>query len=497
MVGWIALPAAFGALRWIEHTLPGLPAEAWRTISFFQLVPTSVLTDIALNRAVAVVNIAALALGLVGAGTRWTLGLAAVLSTYVLGLPQNQVKVTTNCHIVWFLALLAVGPSGNLLSLDALVAAVRSADRGRGDPPLASRRALPTFRYVWILFGLIFLMPGLAKLHAAIVDGWAEADRVRAIFWRSWLLISHYQGGGLPHAASVTALPSPLLAIGAWLIIAFEIGFVVAILFRPLRPIVAAAGLAFHAFTRVTMAIPFTMLTPAYVALIDWVAIAHGLRRRFGIGRIRLPWSDARQGRRLTAMARALDVFDVLDPGDAGPPAPPLPAADERRRGRWLHAVGITLVLAQVVVSGARIVALHGEGNVITRDSSRWSRWRWPFDAYPTFSRVQTELDLSVVRLGLADGREVSITPSAYARTYGSASKTWFLFDYAHTHEDPERRRAELGALARAIADHATGVRPADVREIRLYAIRYLLASRRPERVGERLEYRFPVDGSN
>jgi hypothetical protein len=334
-----------------------------------------------------------------------------------------------------------------------------------------------------LLFGLIFLMPGLAKLHSALVDGWANADHVRGIFWRQWLLVSEYETRRPPLASAITALPSGLLELGAWLVIVFEIGFIGAVLLRPLRPLVAGAGLLFHAFTRVTMNIRFAMLIPAYVGLIDWAAIVRTLSRRLGIARVHLATPDTSGGWCVVAVLRSLDVFALFEPAE--------PAAGEGpsgRQRRWLHVVGIALVVGQLCVSGARVVSMRSERAGVAREAaSQWSRWRWPFDAYPDFSKRRTEIEVWEVRLGLRDGREIPVEPAAYARAYGSAASTAWLFEYALAEEDVERRRAEVVALVRAVVDRAGDETAAQANEARLYAVRHRVAARAPERLGERL----------
>ena len=152
------------------------------------------------------------ALGLVGVFTRWTLGLAAVMSLYVLGLPQNQGKVDHYHHLIWFMALLAVGPSARFLSVDAVRAAIRHGARGALEPVLPPGAALSTLRYVWALFGLVYLAPGLAKLERALTSGWASAENLRSILWIQWFERSLYSSGFEP-PGRVAGLPGPLLTL--------------------------------------------------------------------------------------------------------------------------------------------------------------------------------------------------------------------------------------------------------------------------------------------
>jgi hypothetical protein len=488
-VAFVALPAVKHALRWSQYFLEEMPAEAWWPVSFFQLVPHSVLTDVSLARTLAVLDIGLLLLGLFGVATRWTLGLAAVLSTYVLGLSQNQVKVTQNGHILWFLALLAAGPSGRMLSVDALVRAIRGARAGRCEPAVGSPLALPTLRYVWVLFGLVFLAPGLAKLHAVLTGGWT-ADHLRAVLWHQHLELSHYQPGRPPSVEAAAGLPSWLLEAGGWSVIAFEVGFVVLVLFRVLRPLAAASGLAFHWLTGVVLRIRFAMLLPAYVALVDWAALSRWLRRTLRIPSVRMRPSTDR-GRTVAAAVRSLDVLDVFEA--QGPIAPD----DARGRGRWLHGIGIALVAAQLLVSVVRVASMRAEGTIDDPETaSRWSRWRWPFDAYPDFTRERSEIEMHEIRLRLADGREVLVPPSAFASTYGPAAKTSWLFEFALSDANAERRRARLVPLVRAVVDHAPEDLLAGATEASLHSVRYRIdGPDPPRRLEERVDLVVPRAG--
>ncbi|HVY60265.1 MAG TPA: hypothetical protein VHF22_01375, partial [Planctomycetota bacterium] len=271
LVGGAALPMAWAAMRWAERVLPGVPADAWRPVSFFRWLPAEALQSALLARGAAIALVACLALGFIGLRTRTALGLAAAIAPFALGLSQNQGKIAHDHHLVWFLALLAAGPSGAALSVDA------RRGRSSGDP----RDALRTLRFVWLLMGLLFLGPGLAKLQAAISSGWCEAGSLRGLLRESAVLRRHYAAGGEGGAWTERLPDAAVVAAGA-LVIALEVGFVFAVLRRRLRAFAAAAGLSFHMATGFALGIWFAFLLPAYTALVDWSALAGrpGLRRR-------------------------------------------------------------------------------------------------------------------------------------------------------------------------------------------------------------------------
>jgi len=239
-LGGVGLPFAWRALRWTQDVMPGLPHDAWVPISFFALIPRSVLTNADLAWWLAAVDFGLIALGFLGVRTRWTLGTATLLSLYVFGLMNNVGKVNHDHHIVWFMILLAVGPSACFVSVDAIVAAI--ADRGHIDTPVPPGAALATFRGIWLLFGLLFLGPGIAKLGSAVLQGWSSAANLRLLVWEQWLVLHLYQPGYTP-PSWVGALPSWLFATAGIGVIAFEMCFVCLVLVRaarPFRPVAAA-----------------------------------------------------------------------------------------------------------------------------------------------------------------------------------------------------------------------------------------------------------------
>ncbi|MGH7894088.1 MAG: DCC1-like thiol-disulfide oxidoreductase family protein, partial [Candidatus Binatia bacterium] len=358
LLAGIVVPFAWRALRWTEGIMPGLPPDAWAPVSFFALLPRSVLANAELAWWLAVADLVLLALALAGVLTRWTLAAATGLSLYVFGLMQNTGKVDHYHHLVWFLALAAVGPSAHFLSVDAIVAAIRGADHGRIDAPVPPRAALTTFRCIWMLFGLLYFAPGAAKLTAAFTQGWSSTENLRRIAWSQWFTRGLYQPGFTP-PSWVDALPSRLFGVGAAAVIAFEVGFVWLVLFRAVRPVLAVAGVVFHVVNGLVLGIWFGFLLPAYAALIDWV----GLGRRFaGSPLLVLYDGDCRVCRRAIAVLRTLDALDTLAPVPA--------SADDPRRRRYAHVTDEMLAHDLWVAEGSRTARGF--------DAYRWIAWRMP-----------------------------------------------------------------------------------------------------------------------
>ena len=88
-----------------------------------------ILNSIPINplwaRATSYAFILACAAGCLGFFSRTSALLATVLGMYVLGIPQFFGKIDHYHHLLWFTALLAASPCGDVLSIDALIGARR------------------------------------------------------------------------------------------------------------------------------------------------------------------------------------------------------------------------------------------------------------------------------------------------------------------------------------------------------------------------------------
>jgi predicted DCC family thiol-disulfide oxidoreductase YuxK len=347
-LSFAVLPSALWMFDWTERILPGLRSGLWVPISFYRLLPLGLLSNVAFARALALTNVLLVVLGLIGFCTRTAIGLATLLSLYLFGLTENQGMVTHYHHLVWFMALLAAGPSGQFLSVDAIRQSTRDADRGiveRSFPPLA---ALWTLRYVWVLMGLLYLGPGLAKAENAVTAGWANAANLQNILWRKWFELSLYEPKFVM-PIRVDQLPTSLLSLAGIGVIVFEIGFVLVVLFRRLRPVVALCGLAFHVGNGLFLSIYFATLLPAYVCLFDWTAIGRRLWRRNRGPLLVLYDTSSRLCRRTVSILRSIDMFDTLElvPG----------LSDDPRRQDYPEIDGAMLAHDLYVVDGERTAA--------------------------------------------------------------------------------------------------------------------------------------------
>ncbi len=251
---------------------------------------------------------AACLLAVVGLFTRPAAVLTALLSLYVLGLPQIFGKVNHYHHLVWFAALLAASRCADALSFDAIFAARRRADRGDIRPPPAGIAYGRPLRMLWLLFGLIYFFAGFHKLWAGGVD-WIFSDNLKHYMYMVW---RQFTDDWRP-AARLDRFPLAL-RIGAIATIVFELTFVFAILFRFTRILAFFAGLAFHNMTYLILRIRFTTLQTMYVALVDWRAVFDWIGARlFPRPMIVLYDGNCRMCRRAGAIMCALDLLRRLE----------------------------------------------------------------------------------------------------------------------------------------------------------------------------------------
>jgi predicted DCC family thiol-disulfide oxidoreductase YuxK len=306
----VALPWAVRNIRWLETILPGLGQELWLPVSFYRLLPFQLVTNLPLDLTLAVVNILLIGFGIFGFWARPALALGTALSLYLFGIGQNFGKVDHYHHTIWFMALLAAAPSSRVLSADAIRSAIRRADTGSPDLPQAPFDALWALRYVWLLMGLLYFFPGIAKLHSALYHHWASAPLIRNLLWKKWFETMRY-GRHVTLPIRADLLPDRLLELAAWGAILFEVSFLVVVLVRAWRPLLAIAGVLFHVGNGLILRIWFTTLIPAYVALLDWSFLARHQQRDKGPLKIFYDGS-CQMCRRTVAILETFDIASVL-----------------------------------------------------------------------------------------------------------------------------------------------------------------------------------------
>jgi hypothetical protein len=275
-------------------------------------------------------------LATLGLFTRVSTVVAALLTVYVLGVPNFFNKIDHNNHFTVLAALvLAAAPCGDALSLDRLIRRFR----GFAAPAPANAYALP-IRMIWLLFGTVYLFPGIWKLWIS-GDLWFAGTQLKALLYREW--------GRRPDFMPIARVDESdmlLAALGASTIL-FEVGFIVALLWRPSRVVAAISAILFRYSVWKVMGIRFNVWLPL-VLLIDFPQLTDWLRAR------------------IPPLDRGLALIGARTQALLQPVAERLPAAARPAPARSrvpALLVGGVLVLAQFITGFARIdtwpVACH------------------------------------------------------------------------------------------------------------------------------------------
>ncbi len=198
-------------------------------------------------------------LALLGLFTRFSAAMTVLLGIYALGIPQFYGKIDHYHHLLWFAAIVAASPAGDVLSLDAL------RKRRTPPPPPDVRYALP-LRLAWLLIGIMYFFPGFWKLVIGGTD-WALSENMKYLIYTRWLQLDWLPPLRFDHY--------PLLYKPAGLaVIVFELAFIFLLFFPRWRKWAIAAGILFHISIYLTMRINFWTLLVAYVAFVDFGKIA-------------------------------------------------------------------------------------------------------------------------------------------------------------------------------------------------------------------------------
>ena len=239
LVGWATGPPLDLALfRIVICSVVLLSADVWSAHRWSPSTWPLVLTAVVLLST---------ALTLVGFSTRVSSLVAALSTLWLLTLPQQSGQVMHTHHLVWFLALVAAGPSGDALSVEA---------RGRTPPAPSLAHGVP-LRAAWLSVGLLYFFPGFWKA----VDARAWLENLPALVEWKW-----FQLGSEP----TLALSPELLRAGGVLAIAFELGFIVLVFSARTRVLAAALAVLFHLGIQLVMGIAFSSLWICLAMFLPW-----------------------------------------------------------------------------------------------------------------------------------------------------------------------------------------------------------------------------------
>jgi hypothetical protein len=389
---WLTEPAEpLAALRIVVALLilvsPQLHAASELAADPFQLdrVPEGLgfVSQLPLGPGVArVLEIVALSSGacaLLGFYSRSAMAVLTVSAGLAFSLSQRSGAVMHDMHFFWLGALLAVSPCGDAWSLDAW---------GREVPPPSPSYGVP-LAFVRTLLGFVYFFPGLHKLTES-GRLWISAENIQAQLYFKW-----FEFASIP-PIRIDRYPA-LCTLGAVLVIAFELTFIVLVHPRRTRVLAAAAGLAFHAVTQVFFYIQFPGLWACYVVLLPF-----GRRRHSADARGRVPSS--------------------LD---------------------WPLIVVGTILLGAAGVQGVR-----GKTQA------------WPFACYPTFANLAAPtIDDIAFEATFADGRRVHFSGrEAAPRTQFEWRRVFYL---TGAHGEPVDRPALSAFAVRMAARQGLELRDA------------------------------------
>lgn len=239
----LASADVWDARLWAGAVLKAPPG--WQLVS--SVLP---VTPLAASIVLVVVVVSA-SFTLVGAFSRVSSAVTALGLVWLLGVPQQSGLVLHTHHLWWLMALVATGPSGDALSLDAWWAK----RRGRALPGPSVAHGLPV-RVAWLSIGLVFFFPGVWKLVSGAA--WLEGLPT-LVAWKRFQL-------GLPRLEVEPAF----LRAGGVATIVFELGVTALLVFRRTRLLGVALALAFHLGVQWVLGIRFSSLWSCYLVFLPW-----------------------------------------------------------------------------------------------------------------------------------------------------------------------------------------------------------------------------------
>lgn len=286
----------------------------WQPIWLFERPQLPVLPATGLEVVQAVWKLSLLT-SCAGLFTRVSMPVAAVLGTYLLGLPHNFGKIHHfDAAIVLACWVLAFSRAGDACSLDRLMRAGR---RAAGTHPAPDAEYRWPGQLVLVTLSLVFFAAAIAKLRRSGLE-WVFSDHMAILLKRS-----HYHVSGADPLVSWGGA----IAAHAWLArsfaagaLAIELAYPLALFSRALRLPLVLSGIGLILGIRLLMGPTFEGLLLLNVFWVPWLELGRSLRSRF-----------ARTG----APARQTARHDVAEPlARVSSAAPPLDLGPRLRAGR-------------------------------------------------------------------------------------------------------------------------------------------------------------------
>jgi hypothetical protein len=238
-------------------------APFWMPIWLFDnlQLPVLSMTSLAVAQSIWKVSLALTGLGLF---TRASNIVAAVLGTYLLGLPHNfGATQHYDTLVVFALWVLAFSRAGDTYSVDAL----RMRAQHRRPRPMFDAEYSWPIRAMWVLIALMFFGAGTSKLRHSGIE-WALSNNMQLLLVRAYYHVS--DGDPLTSLGLTVARYSWLsraIACGA---LGLESLYLVTLFSRRLRPYVGIGGMFFFVGIRALMGPTFEPYLVCGLLLIPW-----------------------------------------------------------------------------------------------------------------------------------------------------------------------------------------------------------------------------------
>lgn len=234
----------------------------WMPIWLFETFRIPVLPSDVLGMLQAIWK-ASLALCALGLWTRTSAFVAAVLGTYLLGLPHNfGATQHFDTLVVFAFGILAMSRAGDARSLDSLL---RTPGR-RPTPRFGAEYTWP-IRAMWVVTALVFFGAGTSKLRHSGLE-WVLSDNLQLLLMRAYYHVS--DGDPLTSLGLVIAQHPVAARVFAATALAIETLYVVALFSRHLRPFIGAAGIALLVGIRALMGPTFEPYLICALFCVPW-----------------------------------------------------------------------------------------------------------------------------------------------------------------------------------------------------------------------------------
>jgi hypothetical protein len=245
-----------------------LPADTWDPVWFVELLGP--LPSANTLTALGIAWKASLVLGALGLFCPVTLGVAAILGAYALGLTASFSIGNYDVGLPLILLFVFwISRSTDVLSLDALIA--RRSDR----PPPS-----PSGEYTWpiatgrVLLALAFFAAGVSKLRHGGID-WIVSDNLRWLF-----LGQQYTHAPVLHWAEYLADFPWLCRLLAGGTVALELSYPLALFVRRVRPWLVVGMIGLQLMIHVFMDVNYLAFLVANIFWVDWAKVGGTLRDR-------------------------------------------------------------------------------------------------------------------------------------------------------------------------------------------------------------------------